>query len=132
LKKQVYNKVERKRNKDMASEMMMKYVSINDNCVLPELGNISGPIINPVWISIDTIWKLLVNRRHVYEHCITDPTKYVVLNRSNYDDYTIYPGNTEIIDPIIDENTFAVTMVDETTHDSTNSMSAGKLYVEIL
>lgn len=114
------------------ADMMKKYVSINDNRLLPELGNISGPILNPIWLDIDVIWRLLVNRRHVYEHCITDPDKYVILNKSNYDDYTIYPGNTEIIDPSVDENTFAVSVVDQPEGQLPETMAAGKLYVEIL
>lgn len=111
-------------------EIKRKYVSVHYNGSLPEFGNIQGPILNPVWIDIDIIWKLLVNGRIVYEHCITDPDKRLKLNKENYDDFNMYPENSEIEDPSIDPNTYLLTIKDAPTKD--RDMATGNLYVEIL
>ena len=111
---------------------MKKFVTVRTSGTLYELGNISGPILNPVWLELDVIWTLLVNRREVCEHCITDPQKYIKLTKSNYDDFNLYPGNTEIIDPTVAPNTYVVTVDDIDKDDTPETVVAGKMYVEIL
>jgi hypothetical protein len=109
----------------------MKYVTVRDSSILYELGGIQGPILNPTWMDIDTVKTLVYNRRTVCEHAITDPLKYVILTKSNYDDFNIYPGNSEIIDPSVNENTFVVSVADATAENMA-TMAAGTMYIEIL
>lgn len=107
-----------------------KYVSVHYDDWIEELNNIQGPIFNPVWIDIDIIRKMIYNGKEVREHCITDPVKYVRLTKANYDDYTIYPGNAEIIDPSVKPNTYLLTLQDKPIREE--DMVAGYIYVELV
>ena len=107
-------------------QVRQKYVSVQSSVILPELGNIQGPIINPVWMPITVIKTLIYNGRLVYEHCITEPVKRVRLTKANYLDFNIYP---EIEDPSVKPNTYLVKMTDAV---SESEMAPGNLYVEIL
>ena len=114
---------------DIMQHRIRKYVSVRYNSIIPELGNIQGPIKHPTWLPIDVIKKLLVaGRKPIYEHCITDPDKRVKLNLENYDDFNMFPGNTAIEDPSIEENTYLVTVKDDQEDDN---MAPGFIYVEI-
>ena len=106
-----------------------KYVSVPVNAILFEIGNIQGPILSPVWIDIDVIYKLLINGRIVWEHCITDPMKRVRLTKKNYNDFNIYPGNSEIVDPTLDPNTYLVGVKDDINE---KDYVTSNLYVQIL
>lgn len=50
-----------------------KLVVVHDRCVLPELGGISGPIVTPSKIPVDTIAKMVLQMRTVYECDPKDP-----------------------------------------------------------
>ena len=107
-----------------------KYCTVPINVLLTELGNIQGPIITPCWIPIDKIRELLVRKRPVYEHAITDYHKRVKLTLENYDDFNIYPGNSAIEDPTVAPNTFIVAFKDADQIEK--DYAAGTVYVELL
>ena len=107
-----------------------KYVTIQSSGVLHEFGGISGPMLHPSWIPIDIIRKLIINGRIVYEHCITDPIKRLRLTLQNYDDFNMYPENSEIEDPSIAPDTYMVSVKDSPLDERT--MVTGTMYVEIL
>jgi len=109
---------------------LRKYVTIETTGTLYEFGNVQGPMLHATWLPIDIIKLLLVNGRKVYEHSVTDPVKRVRLTLRNYNDFNIYPENTEMEDPSIDPNTYLVTVKDKPLNDST--MVTGNMYVEIL
>ena len=52
----------------------------------------------------------------------------VKLNLENYDDFNMFPGNTAIEDPSIEENTYLLTVEDKPKDDN---MAPGFIYVEI-
>lgn len=107
-----------------------KYVTIQTSGILFEFGGVMGPMLHPSWIDIDMIYKLLVNGRKVYEHCVTDPLKRVRLTLRNYDDFNMYPENAEIEDPSISSDTFLVQVKDSPTDEK--NMASGNMYVQIL
>ena len=109
---------------------LRKYVSIQSSGILHEFGGVSGPMLHPTWLRVDVIRRLLINGRIVYEHCITDPIKRVRLTLRNYDDFNIYPENSEMEDPSIDSNTYLISVKDSPVNEST--MVTGNMYVEIL
>lgn len=115
----------------MVVAVLQKYVSIEDKGPLYELGGLQGPVINPQWLSMTFVKKLVLNDRKVYEHSVTDPSKKVKLTKKNYKDMTIYPGNAAIVDPSIEPNTYFITAFEEMPSDETATV-ASTLYVEIL
>ena len=112
-----------------STKIRHKYVSIRSDVILTELGNIQGPVINPIWMDIETIKTLIYNNRIVYEHSALEPTKRIKLTKNNYDDFNIYPENAEIEDPTVKPNTYLVQMSDAVPE---KDMVAGNLYVEIV
>jgi hypothetical protein len=113
-------------------EPMRKFVSVRYNGTLRELGNIQGPILNPVWMDLSDIYKLIKNKRDVYEHAITDPTKCVLLTISDYNDFNIYPGNIGLVDLAVAKNTFILSDIDDDNTGTASALTTGNLYVEIL
>ena len=106
-----------------------KYVSIHYDGTLYEMGNIQGPIINPIWVELPKIKELINHNRIVYEHSISTPsTSKVLLTRDNYNDFNIFPENAEFIDPSIREDTYLLTLKDAVPEET---MTAGYLYVQI-
>ncbi len=109
---------------------LKKYVSVRTNGVIPELDNRLGPILNPIWVDIGVIYNLIIHGHVVYEHDANTPENYVVLDRSNYDDYNIYPDNTLIQDPNVPEGNLLLQFKDDTGNDILTT--TGNIYVELL
>lgn len=113
----------------LMAKVAKKYITVNANDMLFELGYIQGPIINPCWISIEVIKRLLSNGRVVYEHDIDNPKNKVRLTKDNYAEQSKFPTNAEVTDPSSDANTFRVTLQGI---NGGEDMPAGTMYVEIL
>ena len=60
-----------------------KLVTINSKGSLPELGGISGPVINPCKLPIETIVKLLNGHKKVYEVNPANKSERVALTLQN-------------------------------------------------
>ena len=64
-----------------------KLVVVKDNGILHELGGIGGPILTPTRIPIESILKMINNKRHVFECYPNDPRNeslWVELTNANY------------------------------------------------
>lgn len=90
----------------------MKKIIVTDTCSFPEIGGISGPIVNPVSMRIDAILKMVNCGRHVYE-CnpadIADRESRVLLTVENYNTDN-FSGKVET--PVTPEPTPVVTQQD--------------------
>lgn len=60
-----------------------KSVVVNDNIIMPELDNITGPIVTPTKIPIEKIKKMLVHNRTVFECNPKNPEQRVRLGFQN-------------------------------------------------
>jgi hypothetical protein len=109
---------------------MQKYVTVLYDDIIPELGDIQGPILNPTWLELSVIRSLIYGRKTLYEHCLAEPQKRVLLTKQNYSDLNIYPGNAAIEDLSGKPNTYILGFEDTPNKD--DDMAAGYVYVEFM
>lgn len=107
-----------------------KYVTVRTSAIYYEMGNIQGPVLSPCWLSLYQIKTLIYHGRIVWEHSVTDPNIYTVLNKENYDDFNLYPGNTSIEDPTVQPGTYYVGVEDDP--NDPKIYQSDRLYVAIL
>lgn len=85
-----------------------KLVVIQSIGALPELGGISGPIINPSLIGVDTIVRLLNNHRAVYEVNPANLKERVRLNLKNVKRENFPPVTVQPTAKILPKNDYVV------------------------
>ena len=67
----------------MISKEKTKLVTIASKGSIPELGGISGPVINPCKLSIETIVRLINGHKKVYEVNPANKSEKLLLNLKN-------------------------------------------------
>ena len=103
-----------------------KLISVPVNSKLSELGGIQGPVLNPTWVLVDVIKKLLMNGRIVYEHSVLNKNRKVRLTLDNYLNFNLFPENTPD-DPDTGDDTYLLRFTDIVPEQL---MTAGYLYVK--
>ena len=62
---------------------LKKYVTVESTGSIPELGGISGPILNPCYLPLTVVMRLITARKKVYEVNPNNTAEKVLLTTSN-------------------------------------------------
>ena len=103
-----------------------KFVTIETNGHISELGGIAGPILHPCLVDLDLVIQMANNRKKVYEVNPNNPDEKVLLSLRNVrnENFPVYTADKKTVKPapsISSANTTKKTETVTTTTDNKKS-----------